>query len=137
MDAQIVEWLAERPQDWWQVEAASVHTWGRGTAHQLGHSTMECTLPDHASQWEEDMRLIVAGNLCTYGIKFDGSLWSVGEGLHGRLGHGGTIGETSMRLIGALQGKPPCLWVWFDCNLILLQASLWSMLWQVPGSVRR
>ena len=51
------------------------------------------------------MRLVVAGNLCTYGVKFDGSVWSVGDGLHGRLGHGSGIGETSMRQIGALQGE--------------------------------
>ncbi|KAL5481420.1 hypothetical protein EMCRGX_G021569 [Ephydatia muelleri] len=107
MDAEIVEWAAERPLDWWQLEAgAAIHTWGRGTAHQLGHSAAESVLPDRAGQWEEDVRLVVAGNLCTYGVKFDGSVWSVGEGLRGRLGHGSTIGETNMRLIGALQGIP-------------------------------
>ena len=106
MDAEIVEWAAERLQDWWQLEAsAAIHTWGRGTAHQLGHSAAESVLPDRAGQWEEDVRLVVAGNLCTYGVTFDGSVCSVGEGLRGRLGHGSTIGETNMRLIGALQGK--------------------------------
>ena len=77
------------------------------------------------------MRLIVAGNLCTYGVKFDGSVWSVGEGLCGRLGHGNTIGETNMRLIGALQGKLMSS-VWVLCEVQVdwyyLQASRWFML---------
>ncbi len=46
----------------------------------------------------------MAGSYCTYAVKFDGSVCSVGEGSYGRLGHGGSENETSMRIISLLQG---------------------------------
>ena len=47
---------------------------------------------------------IVAGSYCTYAVKFDGTVMSVGEGSYGRLGHGGSENETKMRVISGLQG---------------------------------
>jgi alpha-tubulin suppressor-like RCC1 family protein len=47
---------------------------------------------------------IVAGSYCTYAVRFDGTVSSVGEGSYGRLGHGGSESETKMRTISALQG---------------------------------
>lgn len=47
---------------------------------------------------------VVAGSCCTYGVKYDGSVSSMGEGSFGRLGHGGSENESSMRIISALQG---------------------------------
>ena len=47
---------------------------------------------------------IVAGSYCTYGVRYDGSVCSVGEGTFGRLGHGGSDSESSMRTLSALQG---------------------------------
>ena len=37
-------------------------------------------------------------------MKFDSTVCSIGEGSYGRLGHGGSENETSMRIISALQG---------------------------------
>ncbi len=48
---------------------------------------------------------IVAGSYCTYAVKFDGSVASVGEGSYGRLGHGGSESETHLRPIASLQGE--------------------------------
>ena len=47
---------------------------------------------------------IVAGSYCTYAVRFDGSVASVGEGSYGRLGHGGSENETILKNISALQG---------------------------------
>ena len=49
---------------------------------------------------------VVAGSYCTYAVRFDGTVSSVGEGSYGRLGHGGSESETKMRTISALQGTP-------------------------------
>lgn len=48
---------------------------------------------------------VVAGSYCTYMVKCDGSVSSCGEGSFGRLGHGGSDNENSMRTISALQGR--------------------------------
>lgn len=48
---------------------------------------------------------VVSGSYCTYGVKYDGSVCSIGEGSFGRLGHGGSDNESSMRIISALQGN--------------------------------
>ena len=47
---------------------------------------------------------IVAGSYCTYAVRFDGSVASVGEGSYGRLGHGGSENETILKNISALKG---------------------------------
>ena len=47
----------------------------------------------------------MAGSNCTYAIKYDGSLASIGDGSYGRLGHGDSENENSLRLVGTLQGK--------------------------------
>ena len=49
----------------------------------------------------------MAGSYCTYAVKCDGSVTSCGEGSFGRLGHGDSESETSMRNISALQGNVP------------------------------
>ena len=55
---------------------------------------------------------VVAGSYCTYGVKYDGSVCSIGEGSFGRLGHGGSDNESSMRVIGALQGNSSiCMYI--------------------------
>ena len=52
---------------------------------------------------------VVAGSYCTYMIKYDGSLVSLGDGSYGRLGHGGSDNETNLRTISALRGERPTL----------------------------
>lgn len=62
---------------------------------------------------------VVSGSYCTYGVKYDGSVCSIGEGSFGRLGHGGSDNESSMRIISALQGN--------DCVSICQQYQQCSM----------
>ncbi|XP_064390094.1 probable E3 ubiquitin-protein ligase HERC1 isoform X2 [Halichondria panicea] len=105
MDSQIMEWLCQRPQDWWATGKSNVYTWGKGSWNQLGHTTSERGMPAVVDNWN-DVQQIVAGSYCTYAVKFDGSVSSCGEGSYGRLGHGGSESETGMRNISALQGIP-------------------------------
>ena len=46
----------------------------------------------------------VAGSYCTYLVHCDGSVSSVGEGSHGRLGHNSSDSESSLRTISAFTG---------------------------------
>lgn len=50
------------------------------------------------------MLQVVAGSFCTYLVHCDGSVSSVGEGSYGRLGHGSSDGESSLRTISAFTG---------------------------------
>ena len=48
---------------------------------------------------------VVAGSYCTYVVRFDGTVATVGEGSYGRLGHGGSENESNLRTISSLQGQ--------------------------------
>jgi len=48
---------------------------------------------------------VVAGNHCTYAVKFDGTVASLGDGGFGRLGHGDSENESTPRVISILQGN--------------------------------
>ena len=50
----------------------------------------------------------MAGSYCTYAVRFDGSVASIGEGSYGRLGHGGSENESNLRNISTLQGIVTC-----------------------------
>ena len=59
---------------------------------------------------------------CTNAVRFDGSITSVGEGLYGRLDHGGSESETKMRtIIYIMHYKVYYLWL-----LMLIIISLWK-----------
>ena len=47
---------------------------------------------------------LTAGSYCTYAVKFDGSVASVGEGSYGRLGHAQSDNERRLKNIESLQG---------------------------------
>ena len=51
----------------------------------------------------------MAGSYCTYAVRFDGSVASIGEGSYGRLGHGGSENESNLRNISTLQGIVTCM----------------------------
>ena len=141
MDVEILEWVNQRPEDWWPSYHSTVYTWGKGTHNQLGHSTSDNAFPAVVREWTDVQQVrdlccmtiakehtcicwsiclcikairsffllhsylqIVAGNHCTYAIKSDGSISSVGDGSYGRLGHGTSDDENIMRVISSLQG---------------------------------
>ena len=47
---------------------------------------------------------MTAGSYCTYAVRFDGSVASVGEGSYGRLGHTQSDNARLLRNIESLQG---------------------------------
>ena len=47
---------------------------------------------------------MTAGSYCTYAVRFDGSVASVGEGSYGRLGHIQSDNEPILKNIESLQG---------------------------------
>ena len=51
----------------------------------------------------------MAGSYCTYAVRFDGSVASIGEGSYGRLGHGGSENESNLRNISTLHGTVTCM----------------------------
>ena len=53
MDSQIMEWLCQRPQDWWATGKSNVYTWGKGSWNQLGHTTSERGMPAVVDNWND------------------------------------------------------------------------------------
>ena len=53
MDVQILEWVVQKPEDWWLSTRSTVYTWGKGSWHQLGHSTRERVLPSVVEEWQD------------------------------------------------------------------------------------
>ena len=60
MDVQILEWVVQKPEDWWLSTRSTVYTWGKGSWHQLGHSTRERVLPSVVEEWQ-DVRQVREG----------------------------------------------------------------------------
>ena len=60
MDVQILEWVVQKPEDWWLSTRSTVYTWGKGSWHQLGHSTRERVLPTAVEEWQ-DVRQVREG----------------------------------------------------------------------------
>ena len=84
-------------------------------------SVIECTLCKHIS-WNYLYSIFCTLMYCTNAVRFDGSITSVGEGLYGRLDHGGSESETKMRtIIYIMHYKVYYLWL-----LMLIIISLWQ-----------
>ena len=48
---------------------------------------------------------MTAGSYCTYAVKFDGTVASVGEGSYGRLGHSHSDNARLLNNVESLQGE--------------------------------
>ena len=62
-------------------------------------SLMGSTLPLHP------FLQVTAGSYCTYAVKFDGTVSSVGEGSYGRLGHSHSDNARLLNSVESLQGE--------------------------------
>lgn len=52
MDGEILEWMNQRPEDWWGSSGSTVYSWGNGTWSQLGRSTSEDVAPGPVKDWK-------------------------------------------------------------------------------------
>ncbi len=59
MDTQIMNWLCQRPQDWWANDKSDVYTWGKGSWDQLGHTSSERGLPAIVDSWKDVQQVII------------------------------------------------------------------------------
>ena len=76
MDVQILEWVVQKPEDWWLSTRSTVYTWGKGSWHQLGHSTRERVLPSVFEEWQ-DVRQVREGGRWDGGR--EGGRWDGGR----------------------------------------------------------
>lgn len=54
MDGELLEWVKQRPEDWWASSGAAVYTWGNGSWNQLGHGeAVENVSPAPAQDWKD------------------------------------------------------------------------------------
>ncbi|CAI8021126.1 Probable E3 ubiquitin-protein ligase HERC1 [Geodia barretti] len=103
MDTQILEWVTQQAEDWWTSQRSHVYVWGKGHWNVIGHSGRERILPTLLDEWK-DVRMVTAGSYCTYAVKFDGTVASVGEGSYGRLGHSHSDNARLLNNVESLQG---------------------------------
>lgn len=53
MDGDILEWMSQRPEDWWASSGSAIYTWGNGSWNQLGHASSESVPPAPAKDWKD------------------------------------------------------------------------------------
>ena len=61
MDTEILEWISQKPEDWWSSSHSSVYTWGKGS---WNHSTSENSPPALVAEWK-DMQQVNVVTQCT------------------------------------------------------------------------
>jgi alpha-tubulin suppressor-like RCC1 family protein len=93
--------------NWKQVSAGGFHTaaiktdgtlwtWGAGGGGRLGDATLTITsIPVTTFAGGNNWKQVSAGSLHTAAIKTDGTLWTWGSGVSGRLGNAVTTGDIS------------------------------------------
>ncbi|KAL1506224.1 hypothetical protein ABEB36_005622 [Hypothenemus hampei] len=102
-DEQIMQWAAQRPQDWEIGGKCKAYFWGsdrHGQLAELGFSSSTPLLVESFSV----ARKIVCGQNCTFVILTNGTVMACGEGSYGRLGQGNSDDLHSLSVISSLQG---------------------------------
>ena len=69
MDVQILELVAQHPQDWWLSPRSTVYTWGKGSWNQLGHSMRERAMPAIVEEWQDVQQVKKRGRRFELGRK--------------------------------------------------------------------
>ena len=67
MDKELLEWMDQHPEDWWDSTGSSVYSWGNGTWHQLGQESSDNVAPAQAKDWKD---IQAVSTLLLVGIKF-------------------------------------------------------------------
>ena len=106
----------------------AVYTWGSGLAGQLGHGTLgPCTMPKLVSHFcDAGLRVmsVSCGPYHTAATTQDGGLYTWGNGLFGKLGHGDTLAAYHPRRVTALEGSfvtsVACGW-WHTAAVVCLR----------------
>ena len=104
-DAALVDWY-ETEEDSWRGIKATTYVWGSGRHGELGSFLAvgrHCATPRHLPAFD-NMQTIELGLNCSFLCTAAGSVYSIGEGSYGRLGHGNSDDLTTPALISALQG---------------------------------
>ena len=104
-NAELIHWVTENPLDWQLGGACGVFTFGRKREGQLGDANIDHLDPDGqlphecCGQVYAETQQIVCGKNATFFVKFNGDVYSCGEGSNGRLGHGNSDDLQSPNLI--------------------------------------
>ncbi|XP_030381589.1 probable E3 ubiquitin-protein ligase HERC2 [Scaptodrosophila lebanonensis] len=106
-DAQLLQWLNRRPDDWalsWGG-ASTIYGWGHNHRGQLGGlegSRIKTPTPCEALSLLRPVQL-AGGEQSLFAVTPDGKLFATGYGSGGRLGVGGTDSWAIPTLVGSLQ----------------------------------
>ncbi|GFS09040.1 HECT and RLD domain-containing E3 ubiquitin protein ligase family member 1 [Elysia marginata] len=103
MDAQIMSWATQQPEDWQSGGRCQAYMWGSGRHGQICEGGRVALLPAKIASLSNAQQ-IVCGQNCTFIIMPTGSLMSCGEGSYGRLGQGNSDDIHTPTAISALQG---------------------------------
>lgn len=102
-DEQIMQWAAQRPQDWQFGGKCKAYLWGSDRHGQLAELGYSASIPAAVESFSI-ARKIVCGQNCTFVIEANGTVLACGEGSYGRLGQGNSDDLHSLSVISSLQG---------------------------------
>ncbi|XP_050515460.1 probable E3 ubiquitin-protein ligase HERC1 isoform X1 [Diabrotica virgifera virgifera] len=102
-DEQIMQWSAQRPQDWQFGGKCKAYLWGSDRHGQLAELGYSASIPAQVESFSI-ARKIVCGQNCTFVIEANGTVLACGEGSYGRLGQGNSDDLHSLSVISSLQG---------------------------------
>ncbi|CAG9853588.1 unnamed protein product [Phyllotreta striolata] len=102
-DEQIMQWAAQRPQDWQFGGKCVSYLWGSDRHGQLAELGYSASFPAAVESFSI-ARKIVCGQNCTFVIEANGTVLACGEGSYGRLGQGNSDDLHSLSVISSLQG---------------------------------
>ncbi|CAG9773088.1 unnamed protein product [Ceutorhynchus assimilis] len=102
-DEQIMQWAAQRPQDWEIGGKCKAYLWGSDRHGQLAELGFSASAPFAVASFSV-ARKIVCGQNCTFVILTNGTVMACGEGSYGRLGQGNSDDLHSLSVISSLQG---------------------------------
>ncbi|CAH1119370.1 unnamed protein product, partial [Phaedon cochleariae] len=102
-DGQIMQWVAQRPQDWQIGGKYKAYLWGSDRHGQLAELGYSASVPACVESFST-ARKIVCGQNCTFVVASDGSVSACGEGSYGRLGQGNSDDLRTLSPIASLQG---------------------------------
>ncbi|XP_044756783.1 probable E3 ubiquitin-protein ligase HERC1 [Coccinella septempunctata] len=102
-DEQIMQWVAQRPQDWQIGGKCDAYLWGSDRHGQLAEVGYNASAPVQVESFSS-ARKIVCGQNCTFVIQGNGTVLACGEGSYGRLGQGNSDDLHSLTVISCLQG---------------------------------
>ncbi|PVD19395.1 hypothetical protein C0Q70_19883 [Pomacea canaliculata] len=103
MDAQIMTWAVQRPEDWQLGGHSETYIWGSGRHGQMCEAGRISLMPIKVPSLSNSQQ-VVCGQNCTFLVHANGSVLACGEGSYGRLGQGNSDDIHAPTVVTSLQG---------------------------------